>query len=471
MLFSQIEYFVFAGVVLAFLLIVRNHRAQKIFLLAASYYFYAYWDWRFLGLILTSTLIDYVVGRALKRTDKSNLKRRRALLIASLVTNLGLLGFFKYYNFFVESLAAILEPLGFGVSTLHIILPVGISFYTFQTLSYTIDVYRGRLEACDDFFDFALFVSFFPQLVAGPIVRAADFLPQLLTPRTISWPRAYDGFRQFTYGLLKKVFIADRIAPFVDVVFANPGQFDCATTWLAVLAYAAQIYCDFSGYSDMAIGMARIMGYDFMENFNHPYVATRLDDFWRRWHISLSSWLRDYLYIPLGGSRRGRARTYINLMLTMVLGGLWHGAAWTFVFWGTLHGAVLALTKALSGGTKPETPPRTWLSGLLGWAFTFFVTNIAWVFFRSQGFDDAMLTLRQMLLPQAGIQWISPFAVGVLALMTVNHLVHRLGTPGLVRVFELREQRWYSPAVLFSIWWLVWVFYPTQFTPFIYFQF
>ena len=469
MLFSQIEFFILATVVVAFLLIVKNHRAQKLFLLAASYYFYAYWDWRFLGLIFTITAASYICGQLLKRTEEES--KRRTYLIVTLVINLGILGFFKYYNFFAASLAAILMPLGLNVNTLHIILPVGISFYTFQALSYVIDVYRHKLESCNDFFDFALFVGFFPQLVAGPIVRASNFLPQLQSVRQMSWPRAYDGFRQFTYGLFKKVFIADRIAPFVDTVFGNPGVFDGPTTWLAVLAYALQIYCDFSGYSDMAIGVARIMGYDFMENFNHPYIATRLDDFWHRWHISLSTWLRDYLYIPLGGNRKGKVQTYINLMATMILGGLWHGAAWTFIFWGTLHGVGLCGTKLLSGKSKPDATPRSRLTGLLGWATAFLVTNVAWVFFRAPSFPDAMTMLRQMFAPSPGTHWIHPFVVFALALMALNHLVHRLGGTYLVEVFQLKEQRAYSPAVLLSMWWLVLVFYPTGFTPFIYFQF
>ena len=469
MLFSQIEFFVFAAIVLGFLLLVKHHKVQKLFLLAASYYFYAYWNWRFLGLIFTTTAVTYICGQALKRTEQES--SRRTYLIIALVINLGILGFFKYYNFFTGSLAAILMPLGMNVKALHIILPVGISFYTFQALSYVIDVYRHKLEACDDFLDFALFVGFFPQLVAGPIVRAADFLPQLQSVRQMSWPRAYDGFRQFTYGLFKKVFIADRIAPFVDTVFGNPGVFDGTTTWLAVLAYALQIYCDFSGYSDMAIGVARIMGYDFMENFNHPYIATRLDDFWHRWHISLSTWLRDYLYIPLGGNRKGKMRTHINLMVTMILGGLWHGAAWTFVFWGTLHGVGLCVTKLLASKSKANDPPRNWFTGLIGWAVTFLITNVAWVYFRSQSFPDAMTTLRQMFAPGPGTHWIHPFVAFALALMILNQIVHRLGGTHLIEVFQLKEQWVYSPAVLLSMWWLVLVFYPTEFAPFIYFQF
>jgi alginate O-acetyltransferase complex protein AlgI len=468
MLFTQIEFFVFFAVVFGFLLVVRRHRARKLFLLAASYYFYAYWDWRFLSLILTSTLVDYFVSLGMEKTDSSG--KRRALLIVSLGCNLGILGFFKYFNFFVSSFSAFLSPLGLHLGTLQIILPIGISFYTFQTLSYTIDVYRRQLPVCRDFFDFALFVAFFPQLVAGPIVRASEFLPQLDRPLPLSWERAFLGFRQFTFGLVKKVFIADRIAMFVDGAFANAGALDGVTTWLSVLCYAVQIYCDFSGYSDMAIGLARAMGFDFRENFNHPYIATSITDFWRRWHISLSTWLRDYLYIPLGGNRKGKRRTYINLMVTMVLGGLWHGAAWTFVVWGTLHGVALAIDKW--AGPKIYLPERRGIKRSVekaaGWLVTMLIVNVAWVLFRSQSFEQALLVLRQMFWIPAGFSWHPPFALLALGVVALLEMIHASRYRNLL---TLPADRWYTPVVLFSLLWLVIIFYPKEFAPFIYFQF
>lgn len=482
MLFSQIEFFFFFLLTLAVLRLLPNHRLQKLYLLVASYYFYAYWDWRFLGLILFSTAVDYVVGLSLARTEEE--RKRKILLLLSLVANLGLLGFLKYFNFFVGSLAPLLRTLGLHPGTLQIILPVGISFYTFQTLSYTIDVYRRRIPPCRDPFDFALFVAFFPQLVAGPIVRAAEFLPQLETPRQLSWLRLFEGFRQFVYGLFKKVFLADRLALFVDPFFANPGAFDCLTTWLGVIGYGIQIYCDFSGYSDMAIGIARTLGYDFSENFNHPYLATNIQDFWRRWHISLSTWLRDYLYIPLGGNRLGTVRTYINLLLTMLLGGLWHGAYWRFIVWGGIHGVALALTRLLAPYLDSARVPlflRSLWQGL-GWLVTMVIVAVAWVFFRAQeippppadlyhvasGFQEAALILRQMFVPVGGISWLHPFAVFAVCWTVATHI---LAASPWRHWKELPPDRWYGPGILFLLLWLVIEFAPQGFQPFVYFQF
>jgi alginate O-acetyltransferase complex protein AlgI len=452
---------------LAFLGLVRHRRAGKVFLLLASYYFYAFWDWRFLGLILASTLCDWLVGLGLGRARAP--RPRRLLLATSLGVNLGLLGFFKYYNFFVSGLAALLAPLGWHPGTLEIVLPVGISFYTFQTLSYTIDVYRGRLAVCRDPLDFALFVGFFPQLVAGPIVRAADFLPQLAAPRRLDWERAFLGFRQFTCGLFKKVFIADRLAVFVDEVFANAGGHDGPTTWLAVLAYAVQIYADFSGYSDMAIGTARWLGFDLRENFDHPYLARSPREFWQRWHISLSTWLRDYLYIPLGGSRRGPRRTWLNLMITMLLGGLWHGAALHFVAWGAWHGLALAAQRGIAarlGG--PPGDGRRRLRAAAGWAVTMLVVLVGWVLFRAESFAQALLVLRQMFAPAPGVAWPHPFALLAVALVAGGHVL-QVRWPGRDRL--LPAAAWTTPVILFLLLWLAAAFPPRGFNPFIYFQF
>ncbi len=467
MLFTQIEFFIFFGVVLASLLIVRPNGIRKRLLLVASYYFYAYWDWRFLSLILFSTFVDYFAALALGWTQQPRV--RKLLLLVTLVSNLGVLGFFKYYNFFVESLQAVFGSLGFHSGTLRIILPIGISFYTFQALSYTIDVYRRRLEPCRDPFDFALFVAFFPQLVAGPIVRASEFLPQLKSSAPLSWYGAFLGFRQFTFGLFKKVFIADRLAVYVDYVFENAGAFDGLTSWCATLAYGLQIYCDFSGYSDMAIGTARVMGYHLPTNFRLPYLATSVTDFWRRWHISLSSWLRDYLYIPLGGNRKGPTRMYVNLLVTMLLGGLWHGASWTFVVWGALHGVALAVEKALGRGFKVMAPSATWrLPGAIGWLVTMVIVFTAWVFFRAASFEQAFLMLRQMYGFSAGIAWYYPFAL--LAVPFVG-AVYVLMAAHVISLRRLAYDRLVTPVVLFSMWWLILVFPVEGFKPFVYFQF
>lgn len=465
MIFSQLEFFIFFAVVLLGLCFMRSNTPRKVWLLAASYYFYAYWDWRFLSLILISTAVDYAIGLGLKNHEDKRI--RRALLIISLCVNLGILGFFKYFNFFIESAQPLLQGMGLHVGTLNIILPVGISFYTFQTLSYSIDVYRRRMPAHESLLDFALFVGFFPQLVAGPIVRASHFLPQLTRYSALTSRNAYVGFQRFTYGLFKKVFLADRLALFADNVFVNAGGYDCATTWMGAIAYTLQIYFDFSGYSDMAIGIARVLGYDLGENFNFPYLSRNLQEFWRRWHISLSTWIRDYLYIPLGGNRKGPVRTYINLVGTMLLCGLWHGAAWTFVVWGGLHGAGMAVNRLWRN--LFDRQPQGRLVDMLCWSVTMLFVVVGWVIFRAPDFGKAWLMLRQMFAPQPGIEWFFPF---VPAVAVATALVHGIKQIGCWEGYFLPEQaRWYSPALLFSLLWLVVIFYPQGFTPFIYFQF
>lgn len=467
MIFTQINFIIFFIVVLVFIIIVKNNRARKIFLLISSYYFYAYWDYRFVSLLFIYTVVNYAVGFFLSKTDVTN--TRKALLTLNLIFNLGVLGIFKYYNFFISSFEVMLAPLGWHLKTLNIILPIGISFYTFHTLSYTIDLYKRKIEVCKDFLDFALFVAFFPQMVAGPIVRASEFLPQLKISHNINWENAATGFRQFTLGLFKKVFIADRLAMFVDYNFENAGLFDCTTTWLAVAAYSIQIYCDFSGYSDMAIGIARIMGYSLPQNFNFPYISKSISEFWHRWHISLSTWIRDYLYIPLGGSKQGRIRTYINLIFTMIIIGLWHGAAWNFIFWGGFHGVALAINRlwASRGERGSAVGGGFILSKITSWGLTMVVVMIGWVFFRAKDFQQASLILRQMFIPEMGIAWISPFVVSALLGATIVHLWEVLAPENDLAPIDA----WYTPAVLFSLIWMVLIFHPTGFNPFIYFQF
>ena len=466
MLFTQIEFLILFILLFVFLVLVKNHSGQKTMLLIGSYYFYAYWDWRFLGLICGSTIVDYIACSVMTKSDSP--RTRKTCLLASLIVNLGALAFFKYYGFFVESMNGMLEPLGWHMHSLNIILPVGISFYTFQTLSYTIDVYRGKLEPCRNFRDFALFVSFFPQLVAGPIVRASDFLPQLLTPRKITWFGVFLGFRQFTFGLFKKVLIADNIAMFVDEVWSNAAAYDSPTIWLGVVAYSIQIYCDFSGYSDMAIGLSRSIGYELPMNFNLPYIATRIDKFWHRWHISLSTWLRDYLYIPLGGNRKGPIRTYVNLLITMLLGGLWHGAAWTFVVWGLLHGGSLALTRWCVDRFDIDKRPARLATSLLGWVSTMLIVMVGWVLFRSESFAKASIILAKMFVLDVGFHYIAPFPLLAVALLAPIHLLHAADRQ---QWLELKYDQLRTPVALFTMIWLVFIYYPQGFQPFVYFQF
>ena len=385
MLFNTPEFAVFFVVVLG-LYYVLPHRGQNVMLLAASYLFYGWWDWRFLGLLLFSTVIDYGVGLGL--VGLRDERFRKWLLVSSIVIQMSLLAFFKYYNFFAENVAAAGRGLGFEFPpwTLNVLLPVGISFYTFHTMSYTIDIYRRQLEPTRDFIAFALFISYFPQLVAGPIARAHHLLPQTLHPRRPTLEKCYEGSYFILWGLFKKVVIADNLSVVVDRAFHDPAGLDSLAALVAVYAFAWQIYCDFSGYTDIARGCAICMDFHLQLNFNLPYFSVDPGEFWRRWHISLSSWLRDYLFIPLGGSREGTVLTYRNLMLTMLLGGLWHGASWTFVAWGAYHGLLLATYRALC----PDLDRRLrspWSRALNVLVF-FHLVCIGWIFFRADSLAD-----------------------------------------------------------------------------------
>ena len=388
MLFNSLIFPVFFVVVYAaYLLVSRSYRAQNVLLLVASYVFYGWWDWRFCGLLLLSTVVDFAVARAMDRSDNEG--RRRALLTLSVAVNLGVLGFFKYFDFFFESVEAGLQTLGLNPPdlALRIILPVGISFYTFQTMSYTIDVYRRKMGACSDIFAFGLYVAFFPQLVAGPIERASHLLPQMTRPRQIRSSDIDLGLWLVLWGMFKKVVIADNLAVVANDVFNNYPEHGGINIAIGALAFTGQIYCDFSGYSDIARGIARMMGFDIMLNFRLPYFALNPSDFWRRWHISLSSWLRDYLYIPLGGNKRGTLFTYRNLMITMLLGGLWHGAAWNFVVWGLFHGLLLIAYRPFTpntGDASPDMSGMRWIRVLFQWAVMFFFTVIGWIIFRAE---------------------------------------------------------------------------------------
>ena len=460
MLFTQLEFPIFFLVVLIAAWSCRGRATRNSILLAASYYFYAYWDYRFCGLLILSTVVDYFVARMMQQTEHQ--KVRRWLLMISLGVNLGVLGFFKYFNFFVDSAAPLINSIGLSAATLEIILPVGISFYTFQTLSYTIDVYRGVLKPINRFLDFALYVAFFPQLVAGPIVRARELLPQLAVVPAWSKRRFYGGAQQMLRGAVKKVLLADRLGEVVDVVFAGPDLYSGLTIWIAVLAYAGQIYYDFSGYSDIAIGAAKMLGYRFPVNFRHPYLATSMSEFWHRWHMTLSRWLRDYLYISLGGNRTGHLATYRNLMITMTLGGLWHGAAWTFVLWGIWHGLALAAERYLKD-IFTMRPAR-----MISWAMTMFVVLMGWVLFRSSSLDAAISTLQRMAVLAPGIDWWPPLAIGGILCMILEHAAWRTR---LRRAMRLPALAWYSPIATTIMIWALLLYAPRGFRPFVYFQF
>jgi D-alanyl-lipoteichoic acid acyltransferase DltB (MBOAT superfamily) len=423
MLFNSWEFAVFFTLVYALYAFV-GRRTQNALLLVASYAFYAWWDWRFLGLLWLSTIVDYSVGRRVSRLRAvgGGAARGRGWMWVSVAVNLGVLGFFKYWGFFVASTASALEAVGLSANlpVLEIVLPVGISFYTFQTMAYTIDVYRGRVDATRDPVVFALYVAFFPQLVAGPIERPDRLIPQLASRRRVDERMLASGALLVFLGLVRKVGIADVLAPAVDGIFARPGQASSADLGLGAVAFGLQIYGDFSGYSFIARGVSRLLGVELMQNFRRPYFAVNITDFWRRWHISLSSWLRDYLYIPLGGNRGPQWFVYRNLMLTMLLGGLWHGAAWTFVAWGAIHGIALSVHKAwseLRGADRKRdavwtvaTAPRL----VASWALTMVVVFSAWVFFRAESFSDAGAVFSGILAFRGGIDLALAALVGAM---------------------------------------------------------
>ncbi len=386
--FISIEFLFFFAIVYGLYLIL-NRRWQNLMLLVGSYVFYGWWDWRFLSLIALSTVVDYFVANKLSETEAAG--KRKKLVLVSIVFNLGVLALFKYFNFFADNLMAVFESAGIdlGWTTWNIILPVGISFYTFQTMSYTLDVFAKRVPATRNFLDFALYVAFFPQLVAGPIERPANLLVAIGKDRDINFDHFARGCYLILFGFFKKLVIADGLSPMVDSVYGAQGHLGSGDVIVATFFFAIQIYCDFSGYTDIARGVSKVMGFDLRTNFMIPYFSVNPQEFWRRWHISLSTWLRDYLYIPLGGNAATVSKTNRNLMLTMVLGGLWHGAAWPFVLWGFYQGAILCIHRGVLGRKKgvQEGPPQSvgaTVSFTFKLAFFFMVTCYGWLLFRAQ---------------------------------------------------------------------------------------
>ena len=414
MLFCSLEFLPFFVLVFSLYWLLPWNQARVGLLLAASFWFYSSWNSWLAILIVASTTIDFAIGLGLERCQ--NLAARRALLATSITFNLGLLAYFKYVNFFLESLQEALHLAGWQTNwpLLQVLLPVGISFYTFEAISYTVDVYLGRVRAERHLSHLLLFVLFFPHLVAGPIVRARDFLPQVARPKRWSWLRAQWGAELFLLGLVKKLLIADRMALLADPVFANPDQYGTAAVWFGVVAYGIQIYGDFSGYSDMAIGLAHLLGYRLGVNFRRPYLAQSMSEFWHRWHISLSTWLRDYVYIPLGGSRGTNAQTERNLLITMGLGGLWHGASWPFVLWGLLHGMLLIADRRLRAASARRPECQAWLQTRAGQfactASVVLCVSLGWVLFRAPSLSVAVDIYRRLFWPVLGSGLKQPMA-------------------------------------------------------------
>lgn len=476
MVFNSLVYALFLPAVVGLHWSVRPGGRRWV-LLVASYVFYSAWDWRFLGLIVLSTAVDFTIGRALgpDRTERV----RKGLLIASVVTNLGILGVFKYGGFFTESAAALLARVGLepNPALLQIVLPVGISFYTFQTISYTFDVYRRKLSPERDLATFALYVAYFPQLVAGPIERATHLLPQLRSER--ARPDAetvHSALGLILLGLVKKVAIADAVAPVVNRGFNDPGGLSSVSAWTTMIAFALQVYGDFSGYTDIARGTSRLLGVELRVNFRQPYLSRSLTEYWNRWHVSLSSWLRAYLYVPLGGNRHGRWTTYRNLMITMTLGGLWHGAAWTFVAWGVLHGLLLAGERAL--GVEPDDSDRLpALRHVPAIVAAFLVWNVTLVPFRANSLGNAGEMLASMftgaLTPSSLAAWGDVLLVaGALVVVFAIDVLHRARPARLVETVRRPLEAPVASGALAGAGMVALVMFSgSPSDPFIYFQF
>ena len=466
MLFPTVQFAIFFCVVLTASWALMPHpKAWKPFILTASYVFYAAANWRFCALLAALTIANQVAARLIHRV-RDDPRRSKQIMAAAVVIDLGVLGIFKYYGFFVEDIGDLLDAAGLGLPLplLSLALPIGVSFFTFQAISYVVDVRRGLIPPAS-LFDFAIYLTFFPHLVAGPIVRAREFIPQLATPRKRSDVAVGAAVSLIAVGLVKKVAIADYLArEVVDPVFAVPQAYSAQDVVLASYAYAAQIYCDFSGYTDIAIGLALLMGFVFPQNFDRPYISLSLREFWRRWHITLSRYLRDFLYIPLGGNRKGRARTYVNLMITMTLGGLWHGAAWTFVLWGALHGAGLSVEHAVGERRLARIP--VWLR----WFVVLHVVVLGWILFRSPDLAAVGEFLSRLAHPGPATLWSVPVVLAVLAVFVVQ---------AVPRDWRERMRSWVQrrhPVTLglglASVILLVGATVPSQgVPPFIYFQF
>lgn len=468
MIFTSITFLVFYLVLLAMIAMTSGDRARQYLLLVASYIFYAAWNPVFVLLIGVISVVGWYLGLLIG--NSADAKRRRALLTLCLVATLGPLAYFKYANFLMDGFGSL-----FGVETAHldIILPVGISFFTFQVMSYVIDLYRGRIGVCRSLPKFMLFVAFFPQLVAGPIVRASEFLPQLDRYVRLRWDNIWVGGQIFLGGAIQKVLIADQLSQFVDPVFAAPSLYSASTLWLAMVSYAMQIFCDFSGYSLMAIGVARTFGFELPKNFDMPYLAGSITEFWRRWHISLSTWLRDYLYISLGGNRKGEARTYVNLMVTMLLGGLWHGASWNFVLWGGMHGVGLAIHKIWSQQVMAAYPriQESLPYKLFSWVATILFVSLLWVPFRSGDFATTIEYYQRLLPSGGGILWAHTGAIVTLTCVAAWHVLH-LRKSRLLTGFPAAslDESWSFIAIGASLL-LIMLLAPLNTSPFIYFQF
>ena len=481
MLFNSLEFLIFLPTVflLYWFVFQKNLKIQNLLLLISSYVFYGWWDYRFLSLIFLSTVVDYFVG--LKIYDSNNKKTKKSYLWVSILFNLSLLGFFKYFNFFIDSWIDLLSTVGYesdSTWTLNVILPVGISFYTFQTMSYSLDIYHGKLKPTKDFVSFASFVSFFPQLVAGPIERASNLLPQILNNRVFKYEQGVQGLKLILYGMFKKVVIADSLAPYVDTIFENYTTFNGGVLLLGLIYFSFQIYCDFSGYSDIAIGTSKLFGFELMSNFKFPYFSRDIGEFWRRWHISLSTWFRDYLYIPLGGSKKGKWISIRNIFIIFMVSGFWHGANWTFIVWGLIH-AMLYIPLFLRGKNRQYTSTivaeDNWLptfKELFQMGSTFFFTMIDWVFFRSESILDGFLYLNR-LLTNFSIPSVNRYGAFFVILIIILDWIFRVDEKQVMRLVIFKNHKInkiINIIICYFLFFMIMQFYNYN-NSFIYFQF
>lgn len=475
MIFNSVVFLIFLPIVFGmyWLLSKKSLKIQNTYLLVISYFFYGCWDWRFLFLIAASSLIDFLVAKKIKSSQKKNTKK--AFVGISLVMNIGLLGFFKYFNFFSDSLVDLFKVVGFHAdyTTLHIILPVGISFYTFQTLSYTIDVYRDKIEPSNSIVQFFAYVSFFPQLVAGPIERATNLLPQFQKKRAFDYDKAADGMRQMLWGFFKKVVVADNCAVFVDQAFADPSMSSSGELFVGMIFFAFQLYGDFSGYSDIAIGSARLFGFDLKQNFAFPYFARDIAEFYRRWHMSLTNWFKDYVYFPLGGSRVGLKKKIRNVFIIYLISGFWHGANWTFIFWGFLNALYyvpLMLSKRNRRNLEIVAANKFMPSFREGYAIfeTFIVTCFIRVFFRADSIEDAFLYIKRIFSFQ-GNTWnnLDKVSIMVICILLIVEWINRKKQHGLAIGNRPAYIRWGAYMGIF----LIILFLGKSSNSFIYFQF
>ena len=472
MLFQTPDFLFFFATLLFLLTLFKRHSFRKKVLLLSSYVFYMWWNPFFILLILYSTAIDYYVGNKMSKSQSNS--TRRGLLLISLIANIGILLAFKYGNFFQENFLLIMRLTGFEPSwnAVNILLPVGISFYTFQSMSYTIDVYNRKITPCRSPIDFALFVSFFPQLVAGPIVRASEFLPQLEPPFRIQFHKKH--FFLFTRGLAKKVIIADNLGTYVQLIYSSPENFGSVAVFLGALAFCIQIYCDFSGYSDMAIAVAGILGYHLPENFKWPFMASTMKEFWRRWHISLSTWFRDYLYFPLGGNRGSVSKIWRNLFITVTISGVWHGGSWNFVCWGIFHGIYMILENIILHFVSKYHPGT--VHKMFGWGITFFWVVITFVIFRAEDMATAGLMLQKIFFfdfswphSRRGLGAHLPFAVALmLSFVILHYLSYR--TSGIDKKLD-SQPLWITTPMCVLMGVVLFILWPSDELPFIYFQF